>query len=134
MEAILTRQKHEEKQTLGQLEFSRGPLTFRCKTLELPWKDNKRNISCIPTGTYKVKKHFSASHALCFSILNVPNRTHILIHAGNKYSEIRGCILVGASFGDIDGDGVIDVRNSRQTLKEFLDAATEEFELEIKNE
>ena len=32
---------------------------FVCFTLELPWKENKRNISCIPEGKYELKASYS---------------------------------------------------------------------------
>lgn len=117
------------KQTLGTL-FAGNFVSltdkeiFACATLELPGKKNERFVSRIPPGTYIVKKRFSKKHKEHLEILNVPNRTNILIHSGNFYTDITGCILVGEKFIDINKDGVLDVVNSRKTLDkliEFLD-------------
>lgn len=64
-------------------------------TLELPWLDNRRNRSCIPTGTYTIAPYQSDKFQRAFEVKDVPNRSSILIHPGNRLSEIRGCILVG---------------------------------------
>ena len=54
--AVLIRLKENKKQTLGKLFLFNGlDLEYECCTLELTFNDNKRNISSIPTGDYKVK-------------------------------------------------------------------------------
>ena len=40
--------------TYGVLLFEDG--TPFCLTLELPWMDNKHDISCVPKGEYIIKK------------------------------------------------------------------------------
>lgn len=111
-------------QTLGELYVVEdNKILFTTKTLELPYKDNKNKISCIPKGEYKVVKRktkysrFKYEH---LHILDVPNRDYILIHGGNYYKQIEGCILVGNRFKDINGDDLDDVLNSLNTLKELL--------------
>ncbi|MBL0740995.1 DUF5675 family protein [Chryseolinea lacunae] len=122
-------------ETLGELVVHNNDQEiFRCKTLELPWKENRRNISCIPEGTYTVKKRRATrtrkyNH---FHVLNVPNRNSILIHIGNKVTDILGCILVGARLGDVNQDGVPDVVQSTVTLKAMYEIMPEEFELVIR--
>ena len=32
---------------------------YLCHTIELPWLNNKRNVSCIPEGAYEVVPRFS---------------------------------------------------------------------------
>lgn len=73
-------------------------------TLELPWLDNRRGVSCIPTGIYKVRPHISAAypgadnnHPGAYELLKVPGRTAILIHVGNFLHDIKGCIALGLS-------------------------------------
>jgi len=102
-----------------------------CYTLELPWKDNQHNISCIPTGTYTVVKRTSPKHGVHFHITNVPNRSYILIHVANYVSDLRGCVAPGASLTDLNGDGEIDVTSSKNTLKNLLNELPDEFELKI---
>lgn len=42
--------------TLGTLEIADTPRgVWSCVTIELPWKDNQRSVSCIPEGDYKMR-------------------------------------------------------------------------------
>lgn len=124
------RRIYQAKQTVGTMFI--GGVEF-CKTLELKWNDNKRNESCIPEGTYKVVKRLA--HATRkynhFHVLDVPNRSYILIHSGNYSRQILGCILVGDKHVDLDGDGLVDVRNSRVTLERLYERMEEEFEMRV---
>lgn len=113
--------------TIGVLTFN----DFRCFTLELPWLDNKTSVSCIPSGRYQAKKMISPLLGECIEIFNVLNRSYIRIHAGNYTSQILGCVLVGDSLKDINGDGIIDVTNSKATLKNLMAALPDSFEIEI---
>ena len=132
MKAILTRLKSESEQTLGLLQlFEQEDKLLECKTLELPWRENQRNISCIPNGRYIVKKHYSPRFGQCFWLQDVPNRSEILIHQGNYNRDTNGCILVGANFMDIDRDGNKDVTSSVITMNMLLAVANNEFELLI---
>ena len=94
-------------------------VVFTCSTLELPWLCNARNVSCIPDGEYRVIPHVSPHHGECFWLQDVPGRTEILIHKGNYYHDIRGCILVGSGYSDIDMDGQRDVLSSAATLRQL---------------
>lgn len=118
----LTRYWSSELQTRGILRVGRK----RFKTLELPWRDNERRISCIPpspgsSATYTLSHraaHESASFKYPHFILeDVPGRSHILIHRGNIYRDTMGCILVGRRFRDINADGHPDVTESLQSLR-----------------
>jgi len=123
----------EDKQTLGKgFVFNDNlEIEFEFKTLELPWLDNKVRESCIPEGIYKVKKRYSKKFKQHFHITNVPNRTYILIHAGNYHNQILGCVLCGDSFRDINNDGYRDVLNSQNTLTKLLDIMPDEFKIII---
>ncbi|GAL18546.1 hypothetical protein JCM19235_1969 [Vibrio maritimus] len=105
---------------------------FRCFTLELPWRNNQQNISCIPAGTYWAFKRISPSNGAVLQLEGVPNRTFIQIHKGNYTSQIAGCILVGDSLRDINGDGIPDVTNSTSTLHKLLERLPDRFQLEIR--
>lgn len=127
---------YKPKQTEGNLtvyDDNDKPI-FVCKTLELPWKDNQKMISCIPADDYIVSKR--AAHALRkyehFILHNVPNRTYILIHAGNYNWHTLGCILVGDGHKDINKDGLLDVTNSKATLKILVSLLPEKFKLTIR--
>ena len=49
---LLIRNTFSKKSTIGEL-FLNGERI--CDTLENPWQDNQRNISCIPEGIYPVR-------------------------------------------------------------------------------
>ena len=133
MKAVITREKHSDKQTLGTLILrdDEGNKLFMCKTLELPWNENKKNESCIPLGNYKVSTRQSAKYNKHYHIEDVSGRSLILIHIGNYYTQTRGCVLVGKAIADIDGDSYKDVTNSKDTLQKLLKVAPNGFELEI---
>jgi hypothetical protein len=84
--------------TLGVLSIDGMP---RMVTLEEAWRDNQRQISCIPEGDYTIKRHRSPKFGETFIVQNVPGRSHILFHAGNTDEDTLGCILVGCEFGEI---------------------------------
>lgn len=128
MKIKLTRLSDNKFQTLGILTLENGKIY---NTLELPNKQNQKKISCIPKGTYKVVKRKSAKYGDHFHVTNVPNRDFILIHHGNYYTDILGCILVGKGLFDLNKDGQLDVTSSKQAMKELNAALPKSFELEI---
>ena len=106
-------------------------IEYEFRTLELSWKNNKNNISCIPKGSYKVVKRHSEKFKNHFHILDVENRDFILIHNANFYTELRGCIAIGSDLQYLNTDNEIDVVNSKNTLKELYSILPESFDLEI---
>jgi len=65
------------------------------KTIELPWKDNNRRISCIEEGTYQIVKRHSERFKDHLHLLDVPGRDWILIHPANDaQAELAGCIAL----------------------------------------
>lgn len=134
MKIIINRTKEDAVQTLGGLRvFDGGQQIFECNTLELPWKNNQRRVSRIPDGVYVANKHKSPKFGESIHIRDVENRSEILIHYGNYNRNTLGCVLVGENFADIDGDGHLDVTNSRQTMKELYDIVPDDLVVEIKN-
>ena len=64
-----------------------------CRTIELPWRDNRRNLSCIPEGRYRLQWSRTRRFKHALRLMNVPGRSGILIHAANDAeTELRGCI------------------------------------------
>jgi hypothetical protein len=98
-----------------------------CHTIELPWLQNRRNISCIPEGRYALRKRFTPKHQLHILVVDVPGRAGILIHPANyAKTELRGCI---APVSTLTGPG--SGRQSRlanETLKELVLDALEKGE------
>lgn len=120
-------------QTLGIMYVlnEMNEIQFMCRTLELPWKDNLKRVSCIPSGTYNVVKHHSPKFGKCFWVKDVPGRSEILIHTGNYHKDVLGCILVGDDFKDSNKDGRLDVINSKKTLEKLYKMMPSEFELKV---
>ena len=70
---------------------------FTCFTIERRWLDNKRNVSCIPTGTYALRVGNFRGRYPDLELLQVPNRSNIEIHGANRYTQLQGCIAPGLS-------------------------------------
>lgn len=119
MQIVITRTEENDTQTIGELKVYTDKLLFEAKTLELPWRENQRMISRIPSNHYKAVKNISQKHGKSIWIQDVEGRSEILIHKGNFHSETLGCILVGEGLTDIDGDGHKDVTNSTRTMDEL---------------
>ncbi len=111
---------------------------FNCHTLELPWRDNQKNISCIPAGTYEVEIRISPRYGKIYWVMKVEGRTYILIHSGNYAGDIEkgykthvnGCILLGKKMGFLGEQRAI--LNSRITIRKFMNhMEMKKFELTI---
>jgi|3_EtaG_2_1085321.scaffolds.fasta_scaffold15267_5 hypothetical protein len=121
MKAYILRLRDDGIETLGALVVFDGlEKVFECKTCELPWKANLRNVSCIPRGVYQVSHRESVKYGDHLHIEDVENRSYILIHVANFEEQLRGCVAVGKTYADIDGDGDLDITSSRTTLKKLL--------------
>ena len=129
---LIIRDTFSDKSTIGKL-FIQGEMF--CDTLENPWKNNVRNISCIPEGEYKVRLRLPRESAtrdyLHLLVQDVPDRSYILFHIGNTAKDTSGCILVG------NGRKQDAVENSRLAMdlivKEILNLGGENINLIIKN-
>jgi len=81
---------YDTRATNGEIRME-GELM--CYAIELPWKDNARNISCIPEGSYPLSKRYSKRFGWHILIKDVPGRSSILIHPANDAKkELQGCI------------------------------------------
>lgn len=121
LKIVIDRFKENHLQTLGNGGIWNGTkYLFKFVTLELAWKDNKRNISRIPSGEYEsVAVPRSSNGEYAILLMNVIDRSEIMIHAGNFHTDIRGCILVGKEFKDLNADGQEDVTDSKLTMLEL---------------
>ena len=131
---VLIRVETSDQGTIGILldrEF------LLCYTIELPWRDNKRNISCIPTGEYQVVPYTSRKFGRVFHVLDVPNRSGILIHSGNVAGDKNkgykthsyGCILPGRKTGYLWKQRAVLI--SRPSVVELREKFNEPFKLKI---
>jgi hypothetical protein len=106
---VIRRAMSADADTLGELliEGERAACT-----LELPWKDDAPNVSCIPLGTYTVKMMYSPHFKRDMPhVLGVPGRTDILFHNGNHDYDSLGCVILGMTLSGnvlIDSDIALD--------------------------
>ena len=69
---------------------------YAALSLELPWRDNRPNISCIPFGCYVTVWDYSPTfERFTYRVTDVPERDGIRIHGANRIGELRGCIALG---------------------------------------
>ena len=138
--AMLIRMETDDQGTLGA--FTAEGLERGLHVLELPWRGNARNRSCIPTGRYRVVPHLSPRFRRCLLVTGVPGRSHILFHAGNFAGDAalgwrthsHGCLLPGERRGRL-----LDNRKRRQravlasrtAMRRLLAWADAPFDLEI---
>lgn len=67
-------------------------------TIELPWRDNKPRVSCIPDGIYDFVREYSPNKdRIVIEIKGIEGRSEIQIHAGTKTDHVKGCIGIGTS-------------------------------------
>ena len=129
---LLIRDTFSEESTIGEL-FINGERI--CDTLERPYFNNLKNISCIPEGNYKVRLRLARESAsrdyLHLLVQDVPDRDWILFHRGNYPYQSQGCILVGlGSQQDFVSNSVLAMD---LLIKEILHLGGENINLIIKN-
>lgn len=76
--------------------------------IELPWRNNAHDTSCVPAGTYALIPYFSPKHNAQTWCLHNPalsvygtdpvpagGRDHCEIHSANWAEQLLGCIALG---------------------------------------
>jgi hypothetical protein len=129
---LLIRKTFTNESTIGELTLNGERF---CDTLELPWRDNYKSISCIPVGQYKVRMRYPRESAtryyLHLLVKDVKDRSYILFHRGNSAKDTRGCILVGmTSQQDVVYNSTLAMD---LLLKEIINLGGENINLIIKN-
>lgn len=120
---ILSRFLYTPNGVFGDLILPDG---WRFYTAERPWLNNAPNVSCIPTGEYRlalrrsgvVERSTGGEFLEGWEITNVPGRTFIMIHPGNTMHDLQGCVAVGDSLGYLGGNRA--VLNSRKAFRELM--------------
>jgi hypothetical protein len=85
-------------------------------TVELPWKDNAPDVSCVPEGTYDLIPYDSPKHGPTWYLSNATwdvggkgaARSFCEIHAANFPRQLEGCIAAG-----LMGDPMYDPTTGR---------------------
>jgi hypothetical protein len=127
--AILKRLQTSDDGTFGTLVVIKDGHEKTYCTGELPWRDNRSHVSCIPNGSYTCEKVHSPKFDRIMWHLDGPalgHRDGILIHWGNfcgdvskgKSSDVLGCVLVGNKHGRISGQKV--VLESKAAFADFM--------------
>jgi hypothetical protein len=125
------------EETLGTYIVMQGyKELYRCHCIELPWLDNKKDISCIPGNRiYDCEKVSTEKHPNSFLIKDVPDREGCMIHIGNfatgKKIDTEGCQLPGMNFIDLDGNGTLDVEQSTIAMSALNHFLPDKFKLII---
>ena len=129
---LLVRDTFSKESTIGELFINEERI---CDTLENPYLDNQRAISCIPEGEYKVRIRLPRESAtrdyMHLLVKDVKDRDYILFHIGNTAKDTRGCILVGlGSQQDFVSNSVLAMD---LLIKEVIHLGGENINLIIKN-
>jgi len=134
LKIYLKRTEESDQGTFGYIAIPELGVSYY--TAELPWRDNKRGISCIPKGRYILSPFSSEKHPNTYLVENVQDRDSILIHIGNYSgdeskgfkSDSDGCILLGKGLGYLGKQRAII--SSKQAIKEFV-ALVSKYPLEL---
>lgn len=143
MHLELVRHAYLPEYTLGWLQAPE----FVLATIERPWLPNpdgpggRVGESCVGDGRYQLRPHdsqrFPGTYALTNPALGVYyqerpegqswGRTRILIHIGNRATDVIGCIAVGLEHGRLYGSrAVLSSRQAMDRLRELLGRETHE--------
>lgn len=116
MNTVTLLRRYSNKATNGKLIWD--DQSMPC--VELAWNNNESKISCIPEGEYTCKYTLSPRLKVkTYEVLGVKDRAGIRIHPANYAYQLKGCIAIGLTEKDIDGDGVLDVTNSKIATEKF---------------
>lgn len=134
--ARLERTESTDHGTFGVLRIDRK----KFYTGELPWRENKSGISCLPDGIYECVWTYSPRFQRFMYVVEepFPHRDGIRIHSANLFGdkskglrcEVQGCIALGTRLGFIGGQRALLA--SAPAVQEFEDYLSgEPFILEI---
>jgi len=110
---VLTRYGSTPMGTFGQIVVN----GFKTYTVERPWMDNKRCISCIPGNrTYQMSLGtYNRGGYPAWELLDVPDRDYIKIHRANHSDQLKGCIALGLRLGYVEGRWAVTSSHSAYT-------------------
>jgi hypothetical protein len=106
---------------------------------ELPWRENKANVSCIPVGNYVCRWTYSQRFKrFMYLVDGVSGRTGIRFHSANFMgdvndgckSQLNGCIALGEKLGTMNKQKALLL--SKPAIRRFEEAMGKEtFKLQI---
>jgi len=125
---ILTRFAYTDMGTFGSMLVD-GQTIY---TVERPWLNNARNVSCIPIGNYRCKPRFyNRGGYPAVEICDVPNRSHILFHRGNTMHDVAGCVALNYGLGCSGQENLWCGTDSFTAFTLFMEHYEMDFDLEI---
>ena len=112
MELVLNRIETSVDGTIGRLVLPDGE---ELATMEPPWRENRRGLSCLPPGEYSCIWRQSPRYGRCYWLQDTQPRTFVLIHSGNLGGDTerglkthtKGCILPGLRAGRLGGQRAV---------------------------
>lgn len=144
MRVVLERLESSDEGTFGCLTVDYGDNYRECREMfytgELPERNNKKGLSCIPKGVYKVSQVFwPHGKKMAYMLHDVPGRDGILIHSANFMGDkekgfkthLQGCIALGLQLGRLDGQKAILLSTPAVRRFETI-LENKPFELEIR--
>lgn len=146
MKLVIVRRKSTKFGVSGDatlINDSGSDVFYTCKTLEMPWHNNDRGLSCIIADTYKAQIYNSPhfGHEV-YRLEDKHGRQACEIHNGNfagdpsqdLETQVHGCTLVGSDFAQVTRSDRKELQwgiiNSRQTLRELITCASRQ-DLEV---
>ncbi len=134
---ILERFETSDQGTFGKIRIENEYFY----TMELPWRDNHSNVSCIPAGIYECRFTLSARFGYgMYLVENVNQRNGVRIHSANFAGDktlgfrcqLAGCIALGMHLGKMANQKCLLL--SHQAVSKFKRITNEKpFVLEIIN-
>lgn len=133
----VVRSKSAPTGTPGVLHLETG---FSCDTLELPWHNNQRGVSCTKPGLDHGRVWWSSRLKLpVVRYEDRDGRQDVLVHNGNfaadardldgdgvsEITQVHGCTAVGRGYGNIlrrDGRSQFGIKASLATLSALIAA------------
>ena len=134
---VLVRLDSGDQGTFGRLYVDDNEVFY---TMELPWRDNRSNVSCIPKGTYRAS--YTPSRRFkrhTYELTNTGKRQGIRIHAATYAGDtskgfrnhLAGCLALGERLGVMDGQKCLLV--SKPAIRRFEQILNgKDFTLEIR--
>lgn len=104
--------------TLGSAELNNaaGISSWQAHSIELPWRNNASDLSCVDAGIYVAKYLWSDTFKRnVYHLQNVPGRTAVEMHLGNVAgdttkgykSDVLGCTVFGTDVGTLYGQTAV---------------------------
>ena len=101
--------------TFGLLAYRR----FRRATVELPWRGDEPNVSCVSPGDHQCIWAWSPRHGRNVYHILDPRRAGCELDIANWASELRGCVALGRKVAWFAERGEYGVTNSGSSRRAF---------------